>query len=146
MYIFWGYYPVTEFCHVQNLLCIQVLRSPVLAAVTARHSSSGRHQQFAALYKEWNYGIFAECTTCIRPGRPSCWASTHILVCQVLNEVNVTWPDFQLYTTTFLMCMSFSALLIARNFLNTDNKSSFIITLPQVAYNHLYLLCAMTET
>ena len=24
------------------------------------------------------------------PGRPSCWASTHILVCQVLNEVNVT--------------------------------------------------------
>jgi len=42
--------------------------------------------------------------------------------------------------------MSFSALLIARNFLNTDNKSSFIITLPQVAYNHLYLLCAMTET
>jgi len=29
-------------------------------SVTARHSSSGRQPNFAAWYKEWNYGAFAE--------------------------------------------------------------------------------------
>jgi len=29
MYIFWGSMPLTEFCHVQNSLYVQVLRSPV---------------------------------------------------------------------------------------------------------------------
>jgi len=32
-YIFWGPCPRTEFCHVQNSLCVQVLRSPILAAL-----------------------------------------------------------------------------------------------------------------
>jgi len=31
-----------ELCQVQSSLCVQVLRSPVLACVTARHCSSGR--------------------------------------------------------------------------------------------------------
>jgi len=33
VYIFWGSCPVTEFCHVQNSLCVQLLRSPILAAL-----------------------------------------------------------------------------------------------------------------
>ena len=33
IYIFGGSCPVTEFCHVQNSLCVQVLRSPILAAL-----------------------------------------------------------------------------------------------------------------
>jgi len=33
IYIFGGSCPVTEFCKVQNSLCVQVLRSPVLAAL-----------------------------------------------------------------------------------------------------------------
>jgi len=33
MYIFRGSCPVAEFCHVQNSLCVQLLRSPVLAAL-----------------------------------------------------------------------------------------------------------------
>jgi len=52
---FRGLLPLTEFRHVQNSLCIQVLRS----AFTARHSSSGVSQT-AAWYKEWNYGTFAD--------------------------------------------------------------------------------------
>jgi len=48
IYIFGGCCPVTEFCQVQNLLCVlQVLRSPI-NSVTARHSSSGREPNFAA--------------------------------------------------------------------------------------------------
>jgi len=33
IYIFWGSCSLTEFRHVQNSLCIQVLRSPILAAL-----------------------------------------------------------------------------------------------------------------
>ena len=38
-----------------------------IGSVTARQSSSGPQPNFAAWYKEWNYGTFAE--------RPSRWAS-----------------------------------------------------------------------
>jgi len=40
---------VTEFCQVQNLLCVQVLRSSI-GSVTVRHSSSMRQPHFAAWY------------------------------------------------------------------------------------------------
>jgi len=33
IYIFGGSCPLTAFCHVQNSLCVQVLRSPILAAL-----------------------------------------------------------------------------------------------------------------
>jgi len=33
IYIFGGFCPLTEFCHVQTSLCVQVLRSPILAAL-----------------------------------------------------------------------------------------------------------------
>jgi len=33
IYIFGGSCPVNEFCQVQNSLCVQVLRSPILAAI-----------------------------------------------------------------------------------------------------------------
>jgi len=49
---FWELLPQTEFCQLQNSLCVQVLRS-------AWHSSSKRQLKFAACYKEWNYRTFA---------------------------------------------------------------------------------------
>jgi len=33
IYIFWGSCLLTEFCQVQNSLCVQLLRSPILAAL-----------------------------------------------------------------------------------------------------------------
>jgi len=33
IYIFWGCDPLTEFCHVQNSLCVQILPFPILAAL-----------------------------------------------------------------------------------------------------------------
>jgi len=57
--------------------------SPAFAyvgSVTARQSSSGRRPNFAASYKEWNYGTFAEGASYIRQGGHACWASAHILV------------------------------------------------------------------
>ena len=39
-----------------------------IGSVTARHSSSARQPKFAAWYKEWNYGTFAEGATYIGQG------------------------------------------------------------------------------
>ena len=71
IYIFGGCCSVTEFCQVQNSLCIlQVLRSP-LGSVTTWQSSSGRKPNFAALTTGRHL---------YSAGRPSRWALAHILV------------------------------------------------------------------
>jgi len=70
-YIFGGCCPITEFCQVQDSVCVlQVLRSPI-GSVTAWHSSSGREPNFAAL--STGRHLYSA-------GRPSRWALAHILV------------------------------------------------------------------
>jgi len=39
-----------------------------IGSITAQHSNSGRQPNFAAWYKDWNYGTFAEGATYIRLG------------------------------------------------------------------------------
>jgi len=74
IYTFGGSCPITEFCQVQNSLCVQVLRS-YISSVAAWHLSSGRQPNFAALSRERHlYSV----------GRPSRWALAHILVNFVL--------------------------------------------------------------
>ena len=53
-----------------------------ICSVTARYCSSGRQPNFAAWYKELNYGTFAEGATykTYSAVRPSLLASAHILV------------------------------------------------------------------
>ena len=79
--------PITEFCQVQNSLCIlQVLRSPI-GSVTARQSSSGREPNFAAL--STGRHLYSA-------GRPSRWALAHILVIclnAILCDNNFTIVD-----------------------------------------------------
>ena len=70
VYIFWGYCPLTEFCHVQSSLCVQVLLSSILAALLHSTRSAGQ-PNFAALSRG-RYLYLA--------GRPSRWALAHILV------------------------------------------------------------------
>jgi len=71
IYNFGGCYSVTEFCQVQNSLCVlQVLRSPI-RSVTARQSSSGCEPNFAAL--STGHHLYSA-------GRPSGLALAHILV------------------------------------------------------------------
>ena len=80
VYTLGGSCPLTEFCPVQNSLYVQSsLAFACIGRVTARHSSSGRQPNFAASYKEWDHGNFAEGTTYIRQGayhvghRPTLW-------------------------------------------------------------------------
>ena len=58
VYIFGGCCPLTEFSSVQHSLYVQVLRSPILAALLHGTPAAGVSQT-AAWYKEWNYGTFA---------------------------------------------------------------------------------------
>jgi len=50
LYIFGSSCPLTEFCQVQNSLCIPSLTFSYIGSVTARHSSSRRQPKFAACY------------------------------------------------------------------------------------------------
>jgi len=43
-YTFWGFCPLMEFCYVQNSLCVQVLRSPILAALLHGTPAAGLSQ------------------------------------------------------------------------------------------------------
>jgi len=44
IYIFGGACPLTEFCHVQNSLYVQVLRSPILTALLHGTPAAGVNQ------------------------------------------------------------------------------------------------------
>jgi len=68
LYIFGRDCPLTEFCQVQNSLCLPSLAFSYIGSVTPRHSSSGRQPNFVAWYKEWNYGTFADGAAYIRLG------------------------------------------------------------------------------
>ena len=74
-----------------------------IGSVTAQHSSSGRQPNFAAWYKELNYGTFADSAT-IFDRRPSRWASAQILVGIVVRDGMETALDrYTFYRTYFLL-------------------------------------------
>jgi len=76
VYIFGGCCAVTEFCQVQNSLCVLHLRSPI-GSVIARQSNSGREPNFVALSAGRNL---------YSAGRPSSWALARILVMAALRS------------------------------------------------------------
>jgi len=65
LYILGALAPCENFAPVQNSLYVQVLRSPILAALL-HGTPAADVSQTAAWYKEWNYGTFAEGATYIR--------------------------------------------------------------------------------
>jgi len=72
-----------EFCYVQISLCVQVLHSRILAALLHGTPAAGLCGMVQGME------LRNICTGCIlSAGRPSRWASAHILV------VNVMWPHF----------------------------------------------------
>jgi len=67
IYIFGGSCPWRNFAKCKLTLRPSLVIS-YIGSVIARHNSSGRQPNFAAWYKEWNYGTFAEGATYIRLG------------------------------------------------------------------------------
>jgi len=79
IYIYRGLLPLTEFYHVQNWLCVQVLRSPILAGL---------------LHGTWAVGVsqtaaFSRGRHLYSARRPSRCASAHILVCYDISTISV---------------------------------------------------------
>jgi len=76
---FWGLLPLAEFCKVQNSLCVQVLRSPILAALLNGTPAAGIGQ---TLRCGTTNGIteLSLRRHLYLAGQPSRWASAHILV------------------------------------------------------------------
>ena len=68
IYIFGGSCPLTEFCQGQNSRYVQVLHSPILAALLHGILAVGIRQTLQRWYKERNYGTFAEGAVYIRLG------------------------------------------------------------------------------
>ena len=83
-----GFCPLTEFCQVQTSLCVQVLRSPILAALLHGTRPVGVSQ---TLRRGTRNGIteLSQMTT-YSAGRPSRWASAHILeICNVMLQIGL---------------------------------------------------------
>jgi len=70
---------LTEFCQVQNSVCVQVLRSAILAALLHGTQAVGVSQTAA----------FSRGRHLYSAGWPSWWASTHILV--VFTALSPSW-------------------------------------------------------
>jgi len=84
IYIFGGSCPLTEFCQVENSLYVQVLRSPTLAALlyctALEQTASAKICQLSPMLQRMELRNFRRGRHLYSAGRPSRWASAHILV------------------------------------------------------------------
>jgi len=86
LYTFWELLPFNGILPGANFTLPPRHAFSYIGSVTARHSSTTYASvNFAAWYKELNYGIFAalhfqQRAPPIFRGRPSCWVQAHILV------------------------------------------------------------------
>ena len=76
IYIFRGFCPLTESCHMQTSLCIQVLCSPILAVLLHGTPAVGISQ---TLWHGTRNGITKLSQRRHSAGQPSRWALAHIL-------------------------------------------------------------------
>jgi len=82
---FLGILPLTEICQLQTSLCVQVLRSLILAALLHGTRPAGVSQTLWCTYKEWSHGTSAEGATYRMGGH-------HV----------GHWPTFQLFLVLFV--------------------------------------------
>jgi len=83
---FWGLLPLTEFCQLQNSLCVQLLRSPKLTA-SLHGTRALASAKVCGVVQVMELRNFHRGRHLYSAGRPSRWASAHILVtlCCVFN-------------------------------------------------------------
>jgi len=77
IYVFGDSCPLTEFCHVQNPLCVQVLRSPILTALLHGTRAASVSQNLRRATRNGITELRRE-RHLYSAGRPSRWASANI--------------------------------------------------------------------
>ena len=86
IYTFWGHLAPNGILPYAKFTLRPSLAFSYIGSVTARHSSSQRQPNFAAWYKEWNYGTFAA-RHCPQKAPPIFWG------CWVPIEHKVAWAE-----------------------------------------------------
>jgi len=71
--------PLTEFCQLQNSRCVQVLRSPIFSALLHGTPAAAVSQTLWRGIQEMELRYFRRERYLYSAGRPSRWASVHIL-------------------------------------------------------------------
>jgi len=95
-----GRLPLAQFYQMQSSLCIQVLRFPILAVLLHGTRPVGVSQ---TLWHGTRNGIiwnFCRRSHLYSAGRPSCWASAHILV----ENKNFDWTNYRENVSCTYMC------------------------------------------
>jgi len=95
---FGGLCPLMEFCQVQNSVCIQVLRSRILASLL--HGTRAAGTKLSGVVQGMELRNFCRGCHLYSAGRPSHWASAHILVDHVSDVYKTT-----LHNTLFMTAL-----------------------------------------
>jgi len=114
IYIFGDSCPITEFCQVQNSLCVQVLRSPILAPLLHGTRVVGIRQT-AALSRGCHLYL---------AGWPSHWALAHILVLSQLNICLVM--IYGIHCNSFCSSWIVNAIFIAKQLQEWKVRNSIL--------------------
>jgi len=89
--------PTTEFHHVQNSLCVQVLRSPTLGALLHGTQAAGS-AKLCGVVQGMELRNFRRGRHLYSAERPSRWASAHILVFSSIRPFSIVihylWPPY----------------------------------------------------
>ena len=81
IYTFWGLLPLTKFWQMQNSLCVQVLRSPILAALLhGTRVAAVSQTKLCGVVQGMELRNFRRGHHLYSAERPSRWAPAHILV------------------------------------------------------------------
>jgi len=92
IYIFRGSCPVTEFCHVQNSLCLQLLLSPIYCQHYCTALEQSASAKVCGIVQGMELQNFCRGHHLYSTGRPSNWASAHILVITLLPQTITPMP------------------------------------------------------
>jgi len=119
IYIFGGSWPLTEFRHVQNSLCIQVLLSPVLAALLQGTPAAGS-AKLCGMVQGMELRNFCRKRHPYSAGRPSRWASAHILDASIF-QFTKQWPKHNfssdVVTTFYIWLQNWQCLEAIHSFI-----------------------------
>jgi len=112
IYILRGSCPLTEFCHVQNSQCVQVLRSPIYWQRCCTALQQWALAKLCGVVQGMELQNFRRGRQIYSAGRPSRWASAHILVTVAL------WnrADHYIFALWFLLlCFFLSSFFSSPN-------------------------------
>ena len=124
IYIFGSSRSLTEVRYVQNSLFVQVLRSPILAALLHGTPTRGS-AKLCGMVQGMELQNFRRGRHLYSAGRPSRWASAHILVRSKINVLFVfLWLPYVIGQTIIFSSCSFFLTFFLLLFFSSPNLSA----------------------